>query len=332
MAVYTIPKVTTAERTGYTPIEAEHIYDDDLNEVFVGDGLTAGGKSLIGPPGPPGSGLSALVDDLSPQLGGFLDPNGKYIGRGKGADISSASPLVALTDGDYADVTGTTGFSSITIAAGRNVRYRFTGILTLVVSANLVLNNGGNNYTTAVGDIIDFQSTSANSVVGTITKVDGSSVVGFTLATPQSTSSGTEKIFSNIPPGTTMIIISSTSVSLSSQGIISLILGDAGGFETSGYSATLARFLGQNDILFTSPTSSFSLLDLAQSHVTNLTGNAFLTLLDSTNNIWSFSTSSRDSSSNVSFGAGSKSLSGELTQLKISGGTFDNGSINISYQ
>jgi len=32
-----------------------------------------------------------------------------------------------------------------------------------------------------------------------------------------------------------------------------------------------------------------------------------------------------------SFGAGSKSLSAELTQLKVSGGTFSSGSINVSY-
>ena len=179
MGLSTIAIVTTAERLGYTPIASEIVWDEDLEEPFIGDGTTVGGVSLIGatgPTGPAGSGLSDVVDDLTPQLGGFLDPNGKYVGRAKGGDIASATPLVALTDGDYANVTGTTGFSSITIAANRNVRYRFTGVLTIVQGANLLLNNAAGNYTTAVGDIIDFQSTAANTVVGTIIRADGTSL------------------------------------------------------------------------------------------------------------------------------------------------------------
>ena len=36
----------------------------------------------------------------------------------KGGDISSASPLVIDTDGNYFDVTGTTNFSAMTVEEG----------------------------------------------------------------------------------------------------------------------------------------------------------------------------------------------------------------------
>lgn len=299
MAIYTIPLVSTSERTGYTPIEGEHIYDEDLNEAFVGDGSTAGGNTLkgdIGPQGPPGT-LTAvvddtspqlggfldpnnnfigmdqgsdlasaaplilgtdgdyfnvtgttgfavmtvaanrffvlqfdgalvvthgasivipgganfttnpgdhfqcfsiatntvrivaitrangtpvainLVDDVSPQLGGFLDPNDNYIGSVKGGDLASASPLILGIDGDYFNLTGTTGFATITVAANRRFRLQFDGVLAITVGAGITLNNGGSNFTTAVGDIIDFQSVAANVVVGTIVKADGTSPV-----------------------------------------------------------------------------------------------------------------------------------------------------------
>ncbi len=51
----------------------------------------------------------------------------------KGADIASASPLVLGTDGNYFDVTGSTGFSAITVAAGALFMLQFDGALTLTV-------------------------------------------------------------------------------------------------------------------------------------------------------------------------------------------------------
>jgi hypothetical protein len=121
--------------------------------------------------------IATLAEDTSPQLGGFLDPNGKYIGRGKGGDIASASPLVIDTDGDYFDVTGTTGFSAMTVATNRFFVLQFDGAVTITVGSGITLNNAGNNVTTAAGDIIICQSTAADTVVGWLIKADGTSVV-----------------------------------------------------------------------------------------------------------------------------------------------------------
>ena len=124
------------------------------------------------------SGATNLLTDLTPQLGGFLDPNSKYIGRAKGADIASASPLVIGTDGDMFDVTGTTGFSLMTVASNRNFVLQFDAALTITHGSGITL-PGAANFTTAAGDVITCQSTATNTVLVTgITKADGTSVTG----------------------------------------------------------------------------------------------------------------------------------------------------------
>ena len=120
--------------------------------------------------------LANLSEDATPQLGGALDPNGQFIGRDKGGDIGSASPLVIDTDGDYFDVTGTTGFSAMTVATNRSFVLRFVSTVTITVGAGVTLNNAGSNYTTAAGDIIVCQSTAANTVTGWVIKADGTAV------------------------------------------------------------------------------------------------------------------------------------------------------------
>ncbi len=178
MAIYTIPLVSTSERTGYTPIEGEHIYDEDLDEAFVGDGSTTGGNTLkgdVGPQGPPGT-LTAVVEDTSPQLGGFLDPNANFIGMDKGGDLTSASPIIIGTDGDYFDVTGTTGFAVMTVAANRFFILQFDGALVVTHGASIVIPSGA-NFTTSPGDQFQCFSIAANTVrIIAITRANGTPV------------------------------------------------------------------------------------------------------------------------------------------------------------
>jgi len=125
-----------------------------------------------------------LVGDTTPQLGGFLDTNGNYIQTEKGADIASASPLVITTVGDYFDVTGTTNFAAMTVAADRQFTLQFDGILTMTHHAtNLDLPSEA-NITTAAGDVATFQSTGANTVQCiNYTRADGTPLVGGATAT-----------------------------------------------------------------------------------------------------------------------------------------------------
>ena len=97
----------------------------------------------------------------------------------KGGDIASASPTVIDTDGDYFNVTGTTGFSAFTVAANRLFTLQFAGALTMTHHATNLDLPGEANITTAAGDVAEFFSTGTNTVQClNYTKADGTAVVG----------------------------------------------------------------------------------------------------------------------------------------------------------
>ena len=154
---------------------------------------------------PDGTGNITVSRPLSSvQLGGVLDVNGNYVQTEKGGDIASASPLVIDTDGDYFDVTGTTNFAAMTVAADRQFTLQFDGALTMTHHATNLDLPGEANITTAAGDVAVFQSTGANTVQCiSYVKADGTAVVGagFTsaaLATRTSTQSISGGTFTKI--------------------------------------------------------------------------------------------------------------------------------------
>ena len=136
--------------------------------ISVDAGVVTGATSITS---------TAFVGALSGTLGAFLDVAGNYIQTEKGGDISSASPLVIDTDGDYFDVTGTTNFSVMTVAADRQFTLQFDGALTMTHHATNIDLPGEANITTAAGDVGVFQSTGANTVQCiSFTKADGTAV------------------------------------------------------------------------------------------------------------------------------------------------------------
>ena len=96
----------------------------------------------------------------------------------KGVDIASAGTIVIGTDGGYFDITGTTGISTMTVAAGRVFTLQFDGVVTLTHSSTLYL-SGAANFTTEANDHLTFISVAANDVrqIGTGLKDGGSPVV-----------------------------------------------------------------------------------------------------------------------------------------------------------
>ena len=121
------------------------------------------------------------------KLGGLLDTDGNYIQTEKGGDIASASPLVIDTDGDYFDVTGTTNFAAMTVAADRQFTLQFDGVLTMTHHATNLDLPGESNITTAAGDVATFQSTASNTVQCiNYTKADGTPIVS-SSHTPEGT-------------------------------------------------------------------------------------------------------------------------------------------------
>ena len=82
----------------------------------------------------------------------------------KGVDVASAAPLVLGTDGNYFDVTGTTGFAAITVPAGTMFMLQFDGALTLTHHATNFNLPGGVNILTVAGDRLIGFATGANTV------------------------------------------------------------------------------------------------------------------------------------------------------------------------
>jgi hypothetical protein len=71
------------DRAAVTPAAGELLYTTDQHKLYVGDGSTAGGTLVTG------SGISNLVEDTSPQLGGNLDVNSYSI-------VSTSNGNIAL--------------------------------------------------------------------------------------------------------------------------------------------------------------------------------------------------------------------------------------------
>ncbi len=119
-----------------------------------GNPIAAAGTSAdLGP-------VSVYIDTLLPAADAAAAR--VILGWAKGADIVSASPLVIGTDGSYFDVTDTTGFSQMTVTAGRWFILQFDDVLTMTDGANLDL--GGANVVTAAGDRGLFFAVAADTV------------------------------------------------------------------------------------------------------------------------------------------------------------------------
>ena len=104
-----------------------------------------------------------LVTDTTPQLGGTLDTNGKQVRFSKGADIAPSGGTLTLgTDGNYFDVTGTAGVSTMTaLAIGTVIKLHFDAALTLSHGASTIVLPGGVDITTAANDEAEFVQISA---------------------------------------------------------------------------------------------------------------------------------------------------------------------------
>ena len=176
----------------------------------------------------------------------------------------------------------------------------------------------------------------ADGSAGQIIKSNGSAVLsfidapsgGFTLGTEQSTGSGTSVTFGSIPTGTTTIVVMFEGVSFTGDIQTDLTIGDAGGLETSGYVAAAKDI----DVGAETTSTAAFIYDDGEGTGAQITGQWTLSLKDAANYTWvATGVFTSMTAGTFTICSGHKSLSAELTQLQISGGTFDAGSINIMY-
>ena len=155
---------------------------------------------------------------------------------------------------------------------------------------------------------------------------------GLTIESEQATTSGSSVTFGSIPSGTKRIHIMIEGVSSGGGNDIEIQLGDAGGIETSGYNGCAMRAHGDNG----TGVNASNAATIVESTGAGDTFDGMVTcvLKDSTNHTWVMSGGAGDNtgSGTATFMGFSKTLSAELTQVKVlSEGTYDAGSIAISY-
>lgn len=154
----------------------------------------------------------------------------------------------------------------------------------------------------------------------------------YTLATAQASTSGTSIDFTGIPSWVRRITIMFAEVSTNGTNDVLVRLGDAGGIEDTGYVSTSNTFNTSNATTGVTRTDGFAMYYSSAAHL--LTGHMLLTKIDG--NLWVSSHFGKLTTTNAIGGAGSKTLSDTLTQVRITtvGGTntFDAGTINVSYE
>lgn len=148
-----------------------------------------------------------------------------------------------------------------------------------------------------------------------------------TLATRVS-ASGTTVDFTGIPAGVKEIVVMFDGVSLSGTDNILVQLGDAGGFEATGYISSSGDSASQS-------VSTVGFVIRNTLATDRPTGSVFLNLMDAATFQWVQQHGMYRAGGSAIAGGGSKSLSAELTQVRITTdgtNTFDAGTINIAYR
>ena len=155
----------------------------------------------------------------------------------------------------------------------------------------------------------------------------------WTYATEQATTSGTTVNFTGIAAGTRVIWFVMDGVGNTGDATLDITLGDSGGIETSGYIGTTRANYDNTVSQTVNRTSAFNIVGSADHFDTNtlLTGYVNFVLTDESNEVWTMTGVFGSANGNTFQCSGRKSLSGELTQLRVtlSTGAFDAGTVGI---
>lgn len=328
--------------------------------------LTSGGAAVS-----PG-----LTTNLIISLGGIIqEPNTAYTVSGSVISFTAAPPAgtsfwgIQLGDVGLASTpnqvamttqvfTATAGQTTFTVAGGYTagqIQVLRNGVQ-LVVGVDVTATNGTTfvlaNAATAGDTLVAVIYTSfivANAVAksgdtmsgnlnlpsliasGTVT--DGTGTLRPLVSASAQTASGTSVDFTGIPSWVKRITVMFSLVSTNGTSNLQIQLGDAGGIETSGYGSSMTYIVNA-----TPSTANISTGFLVGTYGTAGASYNGLTIISTLgSNIWASSCNLCDAvSTRTFFGAGAKTLSDTLTQIRITtvNGTdaFDAGTINILYE
>ena len=154
-----------------------------------------------------------------------------------------------------------------------------------------------------------------------------SASAGWTVATPQATTSGTAIDFTGIPSTAKKIAVLFNGVSLSGSDEFLIQIGDSGGIEASGYVS------GSGDLSATA-TSTTGFVVRSQNGGTSMYGEMTLSLYEASSFTWISAHAMGRSDGASPNGGGTKSLSAALDRVRITrtgSNTFDAGSVTVAY-
>ena len=149
--------------------------------------------------------------------------------------------------------------------------------------------------------------------------------------TAQASTSGTNIDFT-VPIGATRITVLMNDVSLSGTASPMIRLGTVSGIESSAIYFSMSGF---TNTAGTAGAQNYTTgFGIASTTASNSLAGAF-TITNLSGNVWVFSGTFTQNTTNISFVAGRVTLSGALTQLRCTNNgsdTFDAGTINILYE
>ena len=304
-AIYKLSGAST-DASGYVKLAATHVDSNgsfaDTDAVAIEFTRSGNAGSLSDPMTTRGD---IIVRDSTNATARLAVGSANTVLQSDGTDVSYGTVATAMIANNAVDETKlkdalVADFTEVTVAAGDSI---------------------------LLGDVSDSGNTKRDTVQGILDLAGG-----MTLSSETATTSGTAHTITGIPSGTKQINLMLEGVSLNGTGAaLDTTIGDAGGLETSGYLGCDAKIDGSETV--TTSTAAWEAHLATDSAAYLVDGIIQLTLKDASNFTWiaSWNLSSSASNTRVSVGAGVKSLSAELTQVSLSGGTFDAGSIAVSY-
>lgn len=146
------------------------------------------------------------------------------------------------------------------------------------------------------------------------------------------TASGTSVDFTGIPSWVKRVTVMFAGVSTNGTDELLIQVGDSGGIENTGYISTSANTINGSASVAASSTAGFIMRSVLAANT--VSGHMVITLVGA--NAWVSSHTAKGGTTFNICGAGDKTLSDILTQVRVTttGGTntFDAGTINILYE
>lgn len=327
---------TDAEQTKLAGIEASADVTDTANVTSAGAVMAANNLSDVANAATSLSNLGGQpLDATLTSIAALGTASGKYLYT-TGIDTWAEGTITAAGRAILDDASASAQRTTLGLAIGSDVQAydaELAAIAGLTSAANKVPYFTGSG-TAGLLDFLDEDTMSSDSATAVPSQQSVKAYVdaaGLTLSTAVATTSGTAFDFTDVPAGANEVYLILDGVSLSGTDSLLVQLGDSGGIETSGYTSGSGYFTtsAQNAV---QNGAAFPIRAVDSTAVIS----GILSMIRLTGNTWSVSGNfTRQGTSGVIIAAGSKTLSAEMTQFRLTRSgtdTFSAGQINGAYR